>query len=212
MFAVAGEAYRAIRTGILLSRSEKPPQTILFTSGTAGEGKSLTAINTAIVFAQMRDRVLLIDADLRRPRCHEILGCDAHPGLTETLTGLQDLEDVIQPTGVKGLFLLSAGLTPPNPSELLASKKMREVLSILASSYEHILIDSAPILPVSDSVVLSTLVDGVIVVANAQTPKMLVREGCARLLHIGAKIFGIVLNDVDPQQRTTYAPYHHLYR
>ena len=207
MFATAAEAYRAVRTGILLSRSERPPQTILFTSGAASEGKSLTAINSAIVFAQMLDRVLLIDADLRRPLCHDILGCDPHPGLTETLTGLVELKDAIQPTSVKGLFLLSAGLTPPNPSELLGSKKMREVLKTLASSFEYILIDSAPILPVSDPVLLSTLVDGVIVVANVKTPRTLVREGCARLTSVGAKLFGVVLNDVDPEQRS-YAPYY----
>jgi len=208
MCAAASEAYRAIRTGILLSRAERSPRMILFTSGKAGEGKSLTAINSARVFAQMLDRVLLIDADLRRPRCHEILGAAAHPGLTETLTGLCEFEDVVQPTAVKGLFLLSAGLTPPNPSELLSSGKMRELLAVAASSYEYVLIDSPPILPVSDSVVLSALVDGVVIVANAQTPKLIVREGCARLLYIGARILGIVLNDVDPQQRSSYAPYY----
>ena len=207
MFAAAAESYRAVRTGILMSRSEKPPQTILFTSGAAGEGKSLTAVNSAVVFAQVLDRVLLIDADLRRPMCHDILGCDPHPGLTETLTGLVDLDDAIQPTGVKGLFLLSAGLTPPNPSELLASKRMREILESLAHSFEYVLIDSAPILPVSDSVVLSALVDGVIIIANAKTPKTLVREGCARLTSVGGKILGVVLNDADPNQRS-YAPYY----
>ncbi len=211
MFAAAGEAYRAVRTGILLSRAESPPKSILFTSAIAGEGKSLTAINCAIVFAQMFDRVLLIDADLRRPRCHEILGCDPHPGLTEVLTGLHKMEGAIQPSGLKGLFLLSAGLTPPNPSELLGSKKMREILTFATSEYEHVLIDSPPTLPVSDSVVLSTLVDGVIVIANAQTAKVLVRDACARLVNVGAKILGIVLNDVDPTQRSSYAPYN-LYR
>ncbi len=208
LFAAAGEAYRAIRTGILLSRSERSPRTILFSSATGGEGKSITATNCALMFAQLDERVLLIDADLRRPRCHEILGRDSHPGLTEVLVGLQELDKAIQSTSSKGLFFLSAGVTPPNPSELLGSHKMRGILAAAASSFDHVLIDSPPILPVSDSVVLSTLVDGVVMVVSAQTAKDLVRDACARLLYVGSKMLGVVLNNVDPEQRRSYAPYY----
>ena len=182
LFAVAGEAYRAIRTSLMLSRPESPPKTVVFTSAIAGEGKTVAVANTAIAFAGMLDRILLIDADLRRPRCHEVLNCEANPGLTEVLTGLCELKDAIQPTAVKGLFLLSAGVNPPNPSELLGSRKMREVLAAVESVYDHVLIDSAPILPVSDTVVLSTMVDGVVVVASAKTAKKLVRDACYRIL------------------------------
>jgi polysaccharide biosynthesis transport protein len=122
-YGAAGEAYRAIRTSILLSCSEKPPKIILFTSTKAGEGKTVTAINTAIAFASMFDRVLLIDGDLRRSRCHEIMNVEAGPGLTEVLSGLNELKDAIQSTRVKGLFLLSGGLSAPNPSELLGFEK-----------------------------------------------------------------------------------------
>jgi len=160
------------------------------------------------MFAQVDERVLLIDADLRRARCHEILGRDVHPGLTEVLVGLQELDKAIQTTSSKGLFFLSAGITPPNPSELLGSHKMRSILAAAASSFDHVLIDSPPILPVSDSVVLSTLVDGVVMVVSAQTAKNLVRDACARLIYVGSKMLGVVLNNVDPEQRSSYAQYY----
>src|SRR5439155_8863019 len=131
---------------------------------------------------------------------HEVLNSEASPGLTEVLPGLCALKDAIQPVAVKGLFLLSAGVTPPNPSGLLGSKKMREVLAAVESVYDHVLIDSAPILPVSDTVVLSTMVDGVVVVASAKTAKKLVRDACCRILHVSAKILGIVLNNVEAEQ------------
>ena len=210
-YGAAEEAYRAIRTSILLSCAGRPPKIVLFTSTMAGEGKTVTAINTAITFAAMFDRVLLIDGDLRRSRCHEVMNSEPHPGLAEVLSGLHGLEDAIQATGVKGLFLLSGGLNVPNPSELLGSKKMLEVLAAVGSSYDHILIDSAPILPVSDSVILSTQVDGVVIVIGSETPKSLVRDTCSSLFCIGAKILGVVLNNVDPEQQPYYAP-RYLYR
>lgn len=207
-FAAASEAYRAVRTSILLSRSEKPPKTILFSSATAGEGKSLTAINCAIVFAQMLDRVLLIDGDLRRPRCHEILKHSDKPGLTEVLTGSAALEAAIQPTTVNGLYFLAAGGLPPNPTELLGSEKMAEILVNAASSYQHVIIDSAPLLPVSDSVILATMVDGVVIVVGAQTAKSLVRGACSRLALVGAKMIGAVLNNIDRYDQSYYATHY----
>jgi capsular exopolysaccharide synthesis family protein len=167
----------------------------------------VTATNTAAAFANMLDRVLLIDADLRRPRCHELLDELPHEGLAEVLMERQSLQDVIQRTRVKGLFLLSAGAIPINPSELLSSKKMIEVLLSARTLFQHVLIDSAPILPVSDSVVLSTLVDGVVLVAGSRTPKQLVRDASSRLFSARATILGVVLNNVDPQHQRYYAPY-----
>jgi polysaccharide biosynthesis transport protein len=204
--AAVGDAYRAVRTAILLSRSEMPPKTILFTSAVSGEGKSWTAVSTAIVFAQMVERVLVIDADLRKPRCDTALNRNRSPGLTEVLTGHEKLSNAIQPTSVDGLYLLSAGLTPPNPTELLGAGKMRGILAEAAASFEHVLIDAPPILPVSDSVLLSKLVDGVVIVASAQTAKPLVREGCSRLMHVGAKLLGVVLNNVN-RQHQRYSEY-----
>jgi capsular exopolysaccharide synthesis family protein len=207
LFSAASEAYRAVRTAILLSRAQRPPKTILFSSAMAGEGKSVTAVNTAIAFAQLVNRTLLIDADLRRPRCHELLDQQNQPGLAEVLAGLHELHEVIQPTRVKGLYLLTAGLIPPNPSELLGSMRMRELLASLSTTYDHVLIDTAPILPVSDSVILSTLVDGVVIVSGAQTAKQLVRDACSRLIHVSARILGVVLNNANPELQRYYAPY-----
>jgi capsular exopolysaccharide synthesis family protein len=212
LLASAGEAYRAIRTSLMLSRPESPPKSIVFTSAISGEGKTVTVTNTAIAFARMVDRVLLIDADLRRARCHELLNREPNPGLTEVLTGQCELIDAIQPTAVKGLFLLSAGANPPNPSELLGSKKMREVLATAELAYGHVMIDSAPILPVSDTLVLSTFVDGVVVVAGSQTARKLVRDACYRMFHISAKILGVVLNNVDADQQRYHASYYYVHQ
>jgi len=208
----AGESYRAVRARILLSRPERPPKTVLFTSAVSGEGKTVTAINTAVAFASLLDRVLLIDADLRRGRCHEIMNCDPSPGLTEVLTGISAVEDAIQTTKVKGLCLLGAGAISPNPSELLGSRKMSEVLALVGSMYEYILIDSAPVLPVSDSVLLSAVVDGVVFVAGRRTARQAIRLGCTRLGAIGARILGTVLNDVNIEHQADYARYEHYYK
>jgi succinoglycan biosynthesis transport protein ExoP len=210
-YAAASEAYRTIRTSILLSCAGRPPQIVLFTSTVAGEGKTVTAINTAIAFASMFDRVLLIDGDLRRSRCHQIVNGEPGPGLAEVLSGLSELDEAIQPTATKGLFLLSGGLHAPNPSELLGSRKMRQVLDTVRSSYDYVLIDSAPVLPVSDSVILSTQVDGVVIVVGSNTAKRLARDTCSRLFHVGARMFGAVLNNVTPEQHSYYAS-HYLYR
>jgi polysaccharide biosynthesis transport protein len=196
--SVVSEAYRTLRTAILLSRAEEPPKTILFTSATHGEGKTATAVTSAIIFAQMGVKVLLIDADLRRSQCHEVLREEKAPGLTEMLTGLSKLEALAQPTHTTGLFFLSSGSTPPNPAELVGSHKMRESLSLLREQYDYILIDAPPVMPVSDAVLLSTMVDGVVLVVDGQqTPKQVVRDARARLNYARAKMLGTVLNRVD---------------
>jgi polysaccharide biosynthesis transport protein len=206
-YDAAFEAYRTIRTQILLSRSETPPKTVLFTSAVSGEGKTAVAINTAVAFAGMFDQVLLIDADLRRGHCHQLLDTDASPGLTEVLSGLEAADDAIRPTHVKGLFILPSGASSPNPNELIGSRMMSEVLTHLKSKYKCVLIDSAPVLLVSDSVLLSTLVDGVVVVAGRRTPRQVVRLGCARLASIGVRIIGAVLNNVELEHQPYYTHY-----
>jgi succinoglycan biosynthesis transport protein ExoP len=195
---VVTEAFRTLRAAILLSRAEKPPQTILFTSAMHSEGKTATVVNTAMVFAQMGVKVLLIDADLRRSRCCEVLGVQDGAGLTEILTGLREPQTLIQPTDTAGLFFLSGGSTPPNPADLVGSKKMRETLASLQEEYDYILIDSPPVMLVSDPVLLSTMVEGVVLVVDVQeTPKQVLREACARLSYARAKMLGTVLNRVD---------------
>ncbi len=195
---VVTEAYCTLRTAILLSRAEEPPKTILFTSATHSEGKTATVINTAIVFAQLGVKVLVIDADLRRPSCHQVLSVQRRPGLTELLTGLGESQELIQPTYTADLFLLSGGSAPPNPAELVGSGKMRETLASLREHYDYILIDSPPVMPVSDAVLLSTMVDGVVLVVDSrQPPKEVVRDACTRLNFARAKILGTVFNRVD---------------
>jgi polysaccharide biosynthesis transport protein len=208
--SVAGESYRAIRTAILLSRAAEPPKTILVASGTKSEGKTVTAVNIAIAFAQMGGRVLLIDGDLRRARCHEVLGVHNLVGLTEVLVGQKQAADVIRDVERNGFSFMSAGSVPPNPTELLASRRMQEVLAELTSDYDSVLIDSPPLMPVSDSVVLSRMVDGVVVVVGPRTPKQLVRNACARLGQVGAKILGVVLNRVNLKS-PDYYHYHRYY-
>jgi capsular exopolysaccharide synthesis family protein len=210
-FSLVSEAYRTLRTAILLSRAEEAPKTILFTSATEGEGKTVTAVNSAVVFAQMGLRVLLIDSDMRRPHCHKVLGMEKGIGLTEFLTGQREVRQVIQPTMVEGLFFLSCGVAPPNPTELLGSRKMRDTLHALRKEFDCIILDSPPVTPVSDPLLLAAIVDGVIVVVNGQlTPRDIVKETCARLHQVRAKILGVVLNQVDMESEG-YGRYYGYY-
>jgi polysaccharide biosynthesis transport protein len=192
-----GEAYRMVRTGLLLSRAGAPPKTALISSAIPGEGKTTTAANLAVVLASTGRRLLLIDADLRRPHCHNLFGMGNLHGLTEALTGVRKVEEGIQPTGFDNLDLLSSGEIPPNPSELLGSDKMREILAHLAGRYDCVVIDSAPITAVTDAVILSNMVDGVVLVANRWTARQQVRNALSRIEYARAKVFGIVLNQVD---------------
>jgi succinoglycan biosynthesis transport protein ExoP len=204
----AREAYRTIRSQILLSRAAAPPRTILITSAIAGEGKSITAVNTAIAFAHKGRRVLLIDGDLRKARCHELLNNDGSQGLSEVLTGQAQLDEVLSATAVTNLFLLIAGAVPPDPPELLGSPRMGEILSQLSALYDHIIIDTSPVMPISDTLVLSKYVEGVIVVVGRATPKHIVRRASLRISDTGAKILGVVLNQFTSYGHSSYYPYN----
>ena len=198
--SMVNEAYRTLRTAILLSQSGGPPKTILFTSGTPGEGKTVTVINTAITFAQMGVKVLVIDADLRRSSCHKLFGLPNRPGLADWLSGQTSLEKLITPTAMNNVFFLGSGSTPPNPTELVGSRRMHDALAFLGERYDYLLIDSSPVLAVSDAVLLSTMVDGVVMVVSGQeTPRNAVKRACARLRYAQAKILGVVLNRVNMQ-------------
>ncbi len=192
----AGELYHSISTALLFSQAGRTPKSVVITSAVEGEGKTVTALNVATAFSQTGARVLLVDGDLRKPRCHEVLDIPNHSGLTDVLTGQKQLEEVIhQPTA--GLFFLSAGSDSPNPAALLGSGTMRDLLARLCEQYDRVVVDAPPVLPVSDAATLSTMVDGVLMVVGAPTSKRIVRQACARLHHVGAKIFGVVLNRVD---------------
>ena len=206
------ESYRTLRAAILLSRAGGPPKTILFTSALRDEGKTTTAVNTSIIFAQMGFRVLLLDADLRRPSCHKLLGINNGVGLTELLTGQIELEDMVtKSTATNNLFFISSGSIPPNPAELLGSRKMHEVVTALQKRFDCILIDSSPIIPVTDALHLSTLVDGVLLVVDGQkTPKQAVKEVRSRLNNARAKTLGVVLNRVN-LKNPDYPDYYRYY-
>ncbi len=193
------ESYRALRTSLLLTSAGAPPKVILVTSALPQEGKTTTSINSAIVLAQKGTRVLLIDADLRRPSIHKTLGMGPRVGLSNVLTGNASLSETItRSTIVPDLFVLPAGTPPPNPAELLASTNMRDALDQLRADYDHIVIDTPPTLSVTDAVVMSAAVDRVIlVIRSGQTTKQALRRARDLLMQVNARVCGVLLNAVD---------------
>lgn len=192
------EAYRMLRTSVLLSAAGSPPKIILFTSGQPGEGKTTTAINTAISLSQLGSSVLLIDADLRRPTVHRVFKMNQTQGLSTYLSRQVEIDPLINKLWVPNLSVLPCGPIPPNPAELISSERMRDLLQKLSEHYDHILIDSPPLINVTDPVILSTMVDGVILVVQAgRATRDIVRRARQELSSVGAKIFGVVLNNLD---------------
>jgi succinoglycan biosynthesis transport protein ExoP len=211
----AAEAYRHLRTSLLLSSAGQPPKTILVTSSQPSEGKTTTAVNTAVMLAQTGAEVLIIDCDLRRPRVHTHFGVGNTPGLTNYLSGESDLESVLQfNEKLPQLKLLTSGPIPPNPAELLGSNEMRKLLLELADRFTHVIIDSPPAISFTDASVLSTLVDGVmLVVHGGRSSRAVVRRAKQQLVDVGANIFGIVLNNVklEAQDYYYYGGYYSSY-
>ena len=193
------ESYRALRTSLLLSNIGAPPKVIMVTSALPQEGKTTTSINTAVVLAQKGVRVLLIDADLRRPSIHKTLGMGPRSGLSNVLTGSTTLEQAITLTTIlPNLFILPAGTPPPNPAELLASSAMKDMLAQLCKEYDHVVIDTPPTLSVTDAVVLSPRADAVIlVIRSGKTTKQALRRARDILAQVSAKVVGVLLNAVD---------------
>jgi capsular exopolysaccharide synthesis family protein len=192
------EAYRHLRTSLLFSSAGKPPQTILVTSSQPSEGKTTTAINTAITLAQSDADVVIIDCDLRRPRLHSHFGFENTKGLTNYLSGDKDTENLIRTyPDLPRLKVITSGPIPPNPAELLSSNEMRNLLQFLSGKFKHVIIDSPPAISFTDASILSTLVDGVILVAMANKSSIhLMRQFKQRVSAIGARIYGVVLNGI----------------
>ncbi|HTC57747.1 MAG TPA: polysaccharide biosynthesis tyrosine autokinase, partial [Candidatus Sulfotelmatobacter sp.] len=205
------ESYRALRTSLLLSNLGAPPKVIMVTSALPQEGKTTTSINCAVVLAQKGVRVLLIDADLRRPSIHKTLGMGPHSGLSNVLTGSTTLEEAITRTAVlPNLFVLAAGTPPPNPAELLASANMKDILAKLSQEYDHIVIDTPPSLSVTDAVVLSPRADAVVlVIRSGQTSKQALRRARDILMQVNAKVVGVLLNAVDLRSPDYYYYYEY---
>ena len=197
-WSVIAESYRTIRTALLLSQAEKPPKTVLITSPSPGDGKTVTVLNLGIALAQTGMKVLIIDGDLRRGRCHKILNIVNHRGLANVISGQQRLAECVSKTAIPGVDLLPRGTLPPNPTDLLMSEKMRRVVDIAAADYDHILIDSPPVIAVSDAAVLSSVADGVLLVIDGQkTTTPLARDAVHRLDAVGARMLGVILNGID---------------
>lgn len=198
---LAEESYRSIRTSLLFSQAAKVPRRILITSPLPREGKTHTAVNTASAFAQTGARTLLVDADLRRPSCHLALRQENWAGLSELLATDADPKQVLE-RATERLFFISAGLPMPNPSELLTSARMRQILLTLASDFDHVFVDSAPVLVASDTIGLATMMDAVVLVVGPETPKDAARDACTRLIKAGAVLLGVVLNRTQASDAT----------
>jgi capsular exopolysaccharide synthesis family protein len=194
----AAEAYRSLRTSLQFASQEREIRTVLVTSASSEEGKTTTLANLGAVFAQAGHRVVLVSCDLRRPRLGEFLGVDESAGLTTVLNGQHTLQDVVQPvTRDMRMCVLPAGPPPPNPSELIDGPGMRDVFATLRENFDIVLIDSPPVLPVTDAVMLSRLTDTtLVVVAAGQTHKGELQRAAARLEQVNAPVSGLVLNEV----------------
>ncbi len=194
------EAYRHLRTSLLFSSAGKPPETILVTSSQPAEGKTTTAINTAITLAQSGADVVLVDCDLRRPRLHNHFNMENSHGLTNYLSGERDTDNLLRPVPrLPNLKVITSGPIPPNPAELLSSNEMKHLLQFLKGNFKHIVIDSPPAISFTDAAILSTLVDGVVLVAMAGKSSIhLMRRFKQRLANIGARVYGVVLNGIKP--------------
>lgn len=206
--APLAEAYRHLRTAVLLSSAGRAPRTLLITSSVPGEGKTTTAVNLALSLAQTGASVLIIDADMRRPRLHSIFDIEKGKGLSTILSSdLSEAEilSLIEQDESSGLYLLAAGFIPPNPAELISSEQMSRLIQTVETTFAHIIIDSPPIASFTDGVLISSMVDGVILVVHGgKSSRSIVRRSKQLLQDVGAKIFGVVVNNLDVRSHDYY--------
>jgi capsular exopolysaccharide synthesis family protein len=192
------EAFRAIRTGIQFSLGDRRVRTLLLTSAAPGEGKTTVSVNLATAFAGGKGRVLLVDADLRRARVHSAIGVDNSRGLTNVLVGDTPLAAAVQASSIEGLDVLASGPIPPNPAEVLGSVRMREVLKEAESTYARVIVDSPPLVAVTDPALLAKYVDGVfLVISIGKTSIRSIQRARETLAAAGAKVDGAILNNAD---------------
>lgn len=191
------EAYKSLRTNIQFLLINEKSNVIVFTSANVGEGKSTTTVNTAITMAEAGARVLIVDADLRRPVLHKMMNIELTPGLTNLFSGKNSLREVIRPSNYPRLDLCTSGALPPNPAELLGSEQMKKFLEIVSEKYDYVFIDTPPVNAVTDSLVLTKMVAGYIyVIRQGQTDTDSLAHAIQSAEFVDAKILGIVLNDV----------------
>lgn len=204
------EAYRTIRTNIQFANvSGKELKTIMLTSSEANEGKSTTISNLGAVMAQFGSRVLVVDCDMRNPTQHKNFQVSDH-GLSDCISARGNIMSYVQQTEVEGLYVLTAGPVAPNPSEILGSQVMVDILKTVTECFDYVLVDTPPVLPVTDAAVVGGIVDGVIlVVASGSTSPTNAKEAKTRLEKGGARILGVVLNKVDVAHSHSYGYYYY---
>ncbi|HEX8197018.1 MAG TPA: polysaccharide biosynthesis tyrosine autokinase [Pyrinomonadaceae bacterium] len=209
------EAYRQLRTSILLSTAGHAPKSLLVTSSVPSEGKTTTAVNTAISLAQTGAKVLIIDADMRRPRLHGIFQVSNEHGLSSILSSQMEEDemlDIIQHDDESNLYLLPSGAVPPNPAELIGSEQMSRMLKIMEANFTHVVVDSPPIASFTDGVLISAMVDGVLLVVHSgKSSRQVIKRARQLLGEVGAKLFGVVLNNVNLRSQDNNYYYQNYY-
>ncbi len=195
------ESYRSIRTALLLSSADHPVKAVAVTSALPGEGKTVSVANLAITLAQAGKTVLVVDADLRRPRQHRLFKVKNTFGLTTYLTDSVELKNVIKATAIPNLYLINSGPIPPNPAELLGSEKMMALINLLKDKCDHILFDLPPMLEISDALVLGARIDGIVLVVHGdKTSREVLKKASEKLEMMKIRTLGVIINNVDVQR------------
>lgn len=206
------EAYRTLATNVLYTASQEPLGVLMITSPVAGEGKTATAANLAVALAQAGKRVILVSADIRKPRAHAFFGLAGKPGLTELLAGEAELADVAQPSGVENLRVIAGGVTPSNPAALLGSASTMERMKQLRDLADFVVVDTPPVLAVADASILAPLSDGALFITDAsRSGRSAISQALEQLNTAGARIVGVVYNDFDPNATGAYEYYSYKY-
>lgn len=210
--APVSESYRTLRTNIKFSSVDKDIKVIMLTSSGPGEGKSTTASNLAVVMAQVGNKTIIIDCDQRKPTLHKVFGLSNELGISDILAKEIKFEEAVQGTGQENLHVITSGTRPPNPAELVASGAMKDFLESLREKYDTIIIDTPPIIAVTDAQLLSRYADGcILVIASQQADRDAAMKAKALLEKVDAKILGVVLNKVDLSHKGYYGAYYSYY-
>jgi len=206
--SLMAEAYRSVRTSLLLSSPGRPPRTIVVTSASPSEGKTVTAVNLAISLTQTGAKVALIDADMRKPRVDAVFGLGNSIGLSAFLTGGALLKEILHQTSIPGLFVIPCGVRPPNPGELVLSSGFKQMIEVVAQFFDYVVMDTPPVCTVSDARVLGAVADSTILVVKAfSTSRHQGRDAATHLINAHARIAGVVLNDLDVRRPSYYSGY-----
>lgn len=206
------EAYRTLRTNIQFSSFDKAVKTIVVTSSGPGEGKSTTSANLAVVMAENGNKTILIDCDQRKSKLHKLFFKSNEKGLSDVLVGKIQFEEAVQKTEVENLDILTTGTRPPNPAELLASKKMQNFIEMLREKYEYVIMDTPPIIAVTDAQLLASHADGcILVVASSDVERDAAIKAKQLLQKVNANILGVVINKLEIREKGYYGYYYHYY-